>query len=879
MPSTNIPSEAYRAMFENSLDAVLLTIPDGRIVAANPVACTMFGMTEAELCAASRDRLIDTTDPRFSAYQEERKRLGRTRGELIYKRKDGSTFIGEASSAIFDHGQRAVVIIRDITAQKRADAVLRESEDHARRIIDNIVAFVGILIPDGTLVEVNANALRGGGLRREEVIGKKFWDCYWWNHDVQVQEQLREAVAKAAGGAVVRYDVVTRMAGGGRMPIDFMLAPARNSAGRITHLIPSGVDISERKRAEEEVIRSKNRLENMIENAPIGLAMFDRHMRYVRVSDRWFKDVGLPKEDVVGRSHYDIFPNLPEHWKEVHRRCMEGETIDGVEDWIAADGSARTIRWRVHPWGDSGTETGGIIIFHEDITDRRLAEKQLRESEERFRNMADNCPVIIWVTDPECRCTSLNKVWYDFTGQPLESALGDGWLDIIHPDDARTVGEIFFAANAKREPFRLEYRLRRHDGQYRWCIDSGAPRIGPNGEFFGYVGSVLDITERKRGEEVLEEAKAAAEEASRAKSEFLANMSHELRTPMTVIMGSLEVLKTSRESGERDQLLELADTSADRLLGVIDDLLDIAKIEARQLKIEQQPFPLRSCLRQAVEMFAKQAREKGLRLHWRVDPGLPELVHGDPGRLGQVLINLVGNAVKFTSEGEVAVRVAEDAGELVFSVRDTGIGIPAAKIGLLFQPFTQVDSSLTRPYGGSGLGLAISKELAELMGGRIEVKSAVGKGSTFTFRLPLHPVRTPEKPEPSEAAGRQAEPLRVLLAEDDPMVRDLVTLILEKRGLAVTVAENGREAVAKWQADGVDLVLMDLQMPEMNGLEATRQIRALEESGKAGRSRIFALTAHVHPEDREECVAAGMDGFLAKPLRMEELNKLIESCQ
>jgi signal transduction histidine kinase/CheY-like chemotaxis protein len=372
-------------------------------------------------------------------------------------------------------------------------------------------------------------------------------------------------------------------------------------------------------------------------------------------------------------------------------------------------------------------------------------------------------------------------------------------------------------------------------------------------------------------------AKEAAEKANRAKSEFLANMSHELRTPMTVIMGSLDFLQRSAFASEERQLLDLASTSAHRLLGIIDDLLDISKIEAGRLRIEQTPFDLRECVRQAVEIFAGRGEGKGVRLHWQVAPELPSLVLGDPDRLGQIMINLVGNAMKFTESGEVEVQVAREGDELVFSVRDTGIGIPADKIGQLFQPFTQVDSSLTRRHGGTGLGLAISKELVELMGGAIRLESEEGRGSVFTFTLPYLPAEAlQESPQPDRAQVRENRSMSVLLAEDDPMVRDLVKMSLELRGMEVTLAETGRQAVSKWKEKGMDLILMDLQMPEIDGLEATRQIRELEKD-RGTRTYIFALTAHARQEDRERCLAAGMDGFLAKPLRLEELDSLLEN--
>jgi CheY-like chemotaxis protein len=241
------------------------------------------------------------------------------------------------------------------------------------------------------------------------------------------------------------------------------------------------------------------------------------------------------------------------------------------------------------------------------------------------------------------------------------------------------------------------------------------------------------------------------------------------------------------------------------------------------------------------------------------------------------MINLVGNAMKFTESGEVKVQVAREGDELVFSVRDTGIGIPADKIGQLFQPFTQVDSSLTRRHGGTGLGLAISKELVELMGGAIRLESEEGRGSVFTFTLPYLPAEAlQESPQPDRAQVRENRSMSVLLAEDDPMVRDLVKMSLELRGMEVTLAETGLQAVSKWKEKGMDLILMDLQMPEIDGLEATRQIRELEKD-RGTRTYIFALTAHARQEDRERCLAAGMDGFLAKPLRLEELDSLLEN--
>jgi PAS domain S-box-containing protein len=745
MPIRTIPTDTYyRALFESSMDGVFLTTTDGTIVAANPAACRMFGMTEEEICAAGRDEMTDTSYPGFSIFIEERQRLGRARGELKFRKKDGSTFLGEASSVLLDSGKRAFVIIRDLTGQKQA---------------------------------------------------------------------------------------------------------------------------------EEAVMRNKNRLEDMIRHAPIGLAMFDRDMRYVGVSDRWLQIVGGPLQDVAGRSHYDLFPGLPKRWIEAHRRGLAGETVDDVDDWTGPDGTERTIHWKIQPWGDSGTETGGIIIFLEDITDRKLAEKQLRESEERFRNMADNSPVIIWVTGPDARCASFNKVWSDFTGQPVHKALGFGWLDALHPEDTDRAMETFLAAHAGREPFRMEFRLRRADGEYRWCVSSGVPRTDSAGEFYGYVGSIFDITEQKQVVEALQEAKAAAEEASRSKSEFLANISHEIRTPMTVFMAAVEHLLEIDLDPRRRRLLGMADESAQSLLALIDELLDFSRIEAGKMQLEEKSFDLRPCLRHAMGLFANIARKKNLRLELEISEEAPEKLVGDSKRLGQVLINLIDNAVKFTSRGEVRIRVRPRNGFLEFSVADTGIGIPEKKRHLLFQSFTQVDSSLTRRFGGTGLGLAISRGFVELMGGEISVQSEQGKGSVFTFAIPLREeIALPDRrsrPQP-EHSGKSQATARVLIAEDDMMIRKMIVTMLGQRGWEVESAESGREALERWQKEDFALILMDVQMPEMNGLEATRQIRKIESGGEK-HTIIVGLTAHARSEIKDECLEAGMDRVLTKPLRIKEL--------
>lgn len=652
----------------------------------------------------------------------------------------------------------AAHILRDVTDQVRMQQAMAESEEQARRIIDNTVALVGVMTPDGTLTEANEIALRAGGLRREDVVGKKFWDCYWWSYDVQVQQQLRDAVAKAAGGEIVRYDVVVRTGNDGRMPIDFMLAPARNNAGQITHLIPSALDISERKRAEERLRQSEEELRRMVQSSPFPAILHAEDGEIVLVNAAWTR--------LSGYAHRDI------------------PTIGA---WT---------------------------------------ERAYRERREPIKS-------------------------YIETLYELNAMVPEGEYTVVTASGEERIWD-FFSGPAGR------------DQQDRRLVFSTAS----------------DVTERKRAEKALEEAKAAAEEANRAKSEFLASMSHEIRTPMTVFMSAIEHLLQTERNPDRRHLLSMADASAHRLRNLIDDILDFSRIEAQKVKIEEEPFDLRRCVQEAVTMFSLQAQEKNLMLDLRMAEDVPEIIIGDQNRVGQVLINLISNAVKFTQEGEVWISIQPRDKLLEFSVADTGIGIPKEKQHLLFKSFSQVDMSFHRQHGGSGLGLAICKGLVELMGGEISVQSRVGKGSVFTFNLPLKAAIKFE-PEPyQEIMDESHKPfvnIRLLLVDDEPMIREMITMMLETRGLKVETAENGSDALQKWEAGDFDLILMDLQMPGMDGMEATRSIRA-KEGEATKRTTIIGLTAHVRREIKEECLASGMDRVLVKPIKMPDLFSAIDDC-
>ncbi len=511
----------------------------------------------------------------------------------------------------------------------------------------------------------------------------------------------------------------------------------------------------------------------------------------------------------------------------------------------------------------------------------REALERLAQSEEIFRRLAQVAPVGIFLTDGEGNCTYVNERWRQLSGTSEEAIIGNSWTGTVAPQDSEQTAARWRHAAENGTEFEQDLRFLLPDGGTVWVNARAIPLHGPDGAIQLWVGTCSDVTLHAKTRLEVERARDVAELATQAKARFLANMSHEIRTPLSGVIGIIRILLEKNLGAEERALAKVVERNAEALLAIVNNVLDFSKVEGGHLELEIRTFEMASVLNDIAQLFAPRASAKGLILQVRSGAEVPLLLQGDDTRLRQVLNNLVSNAIKFTEHGKVSLDVAvvesrEGDVSLRFTVKDDGIGIAREAHGRIFTEFAQADSSMTRQFGGTGLGLSICQRIVAIMGGIIEVESAPGRGSTFSFTVPFllaSPSADLGEPSPAEVVHVPTG-LRVLVVDDSETNRYVAVHQLQRMGCLVDSASNGLEAVDLARRTRYDAILMDCQMPEMDGYTATREIRLNSEDHSP---RIIALTAHALKGERERCLAAGMDDCLCKPLDVAQLRSCLST--
>jgi two-component system sensor histidine kinase/response regulator len=912
--------------------------------------------------------------------------------------------------------------------RKRVEPSVQQEEDFNQAIADSLPGLFYLINEHGQLVRWNETFRDASGYSAEELTGKSVLDFFKEPDKSLVAERMQQVFS--SGGAAVEASFIAKdqtetpyLFSGKRLVFDDKLC-----------LVGLGVNLTESKRAAQKLRDSESKHRALFEDSADATLVVGEHgfadcnlaavqmFGYATVDDL----TTLHPADLSPPSQPDGTPSLAGSNDKIAAAFLNGENRF---EWLHRRKNGEIFPTEVCLTALTLYGKPALMATVRDITARKQAEASLRTSEEQFRHLADSIREVFFVVTPEpIRVAYLSRAYEEIWGRPRQEVYDRtaALIESVHPDERADVC-IYFERLIQGIQSEMSYRIERPDGSLRWIHARGFPVNDPKGKLIRVVGIAEDVTERKRAEAELIDAKEAAESANRAKSEFLANMSHEIRTPMNGIIGMTDLVLDTELNTEQVEYLLMVKGSADALLTLLNDILDFSKIEAGKLDLDCLSFNLRKSLGEVVKILAVKAQQKGLEFIYDVAPGVPTNVVGDPARLRQVLVNLVGNSIKFTERGEIEVSVHTEAQSvegttLRFSVRDTGIGIPVDKRDKIFGAFSQADSSTTRKYGGTGLGLTIASQLVGLMGGKLWIESEAGEGSTFYFtvqfglevatlptKLPdifqlagvpvlvvddnatnrrileeslirwemiptvvggaaaaiqalhhahasgaqlplvltdvhmpdtdgfglvemirrdpllsrvrivmltsgseggdaarcqklgvvaylskpfdgmelrevlLHVLgRDPAEPESRALVTRHAlqdprRSLSFLVAEDNAVNRRLIARLLEKRGHSVALAQNGREVLEALEKQPFDIVLMDVQMPEVDGFEATQLIREKEKTSGAHLA-IIALTAHAMKGDYERCIAAGMDGYLTKPIRLPELDEILGKC-
>ncbi len=867
-----LSEERLRSLIANSYDIIAVIDAEGRVASMSPAVERVLGFGPEALVGRSNVELVHPGDRRKLLRVFARcVRNDQPQTEQVrFRHQDGSWRWLEiiATNRLKMPPIHGIVVnARDITERKEAEERLRTSEERNRALLNAIPDLMFVLRHDGVVVDYKADDPTELYRPPEEFLGRRV-------DEVLPEEVARrllagiDAVVMTGRVQTIEYALVKK---GRERAYEARLVLADND--EILALVR---DVTPIRQAAEALRRSEERARALIENASDLVTVLDAAGIWRYVSPASERILGYWPDELVGthaaelsvpedaRRTRDFFARLAEHPGAVDRYEVRVLHRDGSLRWLDVVASNRL--------NDPSVE--GIVANARDITERKLAEEALRVSEERFRRMVETAAEGIAVLDPDDRINFINSRMAAMLGMESLELIGAPLESFLMPDDP--VALTGFGDRLRQGLDRqVDCHFRRKDGSDLWAIMSSSPLYDADEQYAGALVMLTDITERKQAEVQLQEAKAAAEEANRLKSEFLSTMSHELRTPMNAIIGYAQLMLDGLDGEltpqQQADIAQIA-RSADQLLQLINDVLDLSKIEAGRMELSPEMLDINRIVEDVCSELRAQAMAKGIALRMETAANLPA-VHGDPTRVRQILLNLTGNAVKFTERGEVCVSTRQQDGQVLIDVADTGIGIAPEALEFIFDEFRQADGSTTRRYGGTGLGLAIARKLARMHGGDITVESTLGVGSTFTLHLPVaHDASTPGKP--SETIAGDADlpafpldaPARVLVVEDDPGFAGLVRRTLEEAGATVHVTEHGREALRLAQEQMPDVVMLDIGLAnEVDGWHVLHELRS---NAATSTLPVIIMTAR---DDGRLAASLGATAYLRKPVERTEL--------
>lgn len=861
--------------------------------------------------------------------------------------KGKGAYVWATASLLYDSNGEfigSIESIRDITERKLAEEALQESERSYRLLAENVTDVIWVMNLNMKSIYVSPSNARMTGFSLEESMAMSLDEILTPSsydrvkqvlaEELEIEKQPQKDQSRSRTIQVEEY-----CKDGHTIWVEIKTTFLRDREGKPIGIQGVSRDITERKKAEEALLDSKEYLNRIINSIGDPIFVKDKQHRFVMVNDAECRLAGRSREELLGKSDYDFFPKeqVNTFWEKdelVLRTGIENVNEEQITD---SEGNIRTIITKKTLYTDKAGEKF-IVGVVRDITDRMRTENELQKKEYLLAGVSIATNILLTETDTRSAtiqtlellgaASNLDRVYiFKVIGSETNKHLACMYLEWTRI--AALQGE---NSDSQNRPSYLSIPrwydmlsaghpikglVRGFPESERAILESQnvksilAIPIMIKGKFWGFIGfddchseriwtgtdvailqaasaSIGGAIARSQTEDELKKAKEAAESAYKAKSEFLANMSHEIRTPMNAVIGLTGLLLRTDLTPEQCDFVETIRSSGDSLLSLINDILDYSKIDSGKMDLESQPMDLRSCIESSIDLVATKASEKSVTLAYIIEKDTPETLTGDPTRLRQILTNLLSNAVKFTDKGEIVVSVSSkklESGnyEIHFAVKDTGIGISKDEINRLFQPFTQLDSSTSRRYGGTGLGLAISRRLVKMMGGEIWAESQLGFGSTFHFMIlagaannePARGRELAHRPVPESYSASRNRALRVLLAEDNIVNQKVMLGMLNKLGYLPDVAANGLEVLQAIERQHYDIVLMDVQMPEMDGLEAAKKIR--EKWPESERPKIIAITAYALQGDREKCLAAGMDDYISKPVKLEELQAILES--